>query len=239
LIANPRPDTNQTIQKIKSKGFWEINIHPLTFNENRLSLSSCKQMVQESQVQFRGWDYPHINSQYGIVSCGDWVEDVTDWYDHVEYWRMFRSAQFFHLLGCLEDWWGDVRIYWSEKKVTAPGYGLEFLVTLYCFTEIYEFAARLAKKNIFDDALKISVRLNGMDGRRLVTTEIQRSMLDFFVCRVNKIELTRISTVEELIGTSKSMAIDDTISVFEHFNFFNPPREVLEAEQDKLIKRIF
>ncbi len=236
MTESAQPKFNETIAKIKSHGFWEIVIRPLKFFENRLSLGNCKQLIEENQVRFRGWDYPHISSKYGIKSGIDWVENITDWSEHIEYWRMYKSAQFFHIFSLWEDWWGNVKIFWSQQSSTTPGYGLEFLCTLYTFTEIYELGARLAKKKIFDDGLHILITLTGMSGRRLVTTEINRSMLDFYVCNVDKIQLARKATIEEIIGKSKEMAINDTLSVFEHFNFFEPPRKVLEEEQDKLIK---
>lgn len=105
-------------------------------------------------------------------------------------------------------------------------------------TEIYEFAARLAKKKVFDDLLKISITLAGMKDRRLVTTEINRSFNDDYVCNIEKIPIERKITVDEIIGKSKEFAIDDTLHAFECFNWFKPPRKVFEEEQDKLIRRI-
>jgi hypothetical protein len=195
--------------------------------------------MEDNQVVFRGWDYPHANTHWGFLIGEDFLEDATDWLDHVEFWRFYRSAQFLHLRGCIEDWWGDVRIYWSQEKISKPSYGLEFLNTLYNLSEIYEFASRLAKKKTFDDNLKIAITLKGMKDRKIVTTEINRPLLDGYICTSDEIPLARTVTVEEIIAQNKTFAIDDTLQIFEHFNFFNPPRKTLEDEQEKLIKHIF
>lgn len=225
----------ETISKIKSRGFWEVVIRPLAFNKTRIgSLGRCKEIVEESKVRFRGWDYPHVNNRYGVKSGIDWVENLTDWTENIEYWRMYQSAQFHHIFACREDWWGDVRIFWASQPYTTPGYGLEIICTLYTLTEIYEFAARLAKKQIFEGSLSLSITLNKMNNRRLVTTEINRNLL-YYISNVEMIPLVRIMTVDEIIGRSKELAVDDTIKIFECFNFFNPSRKVFEEEQDKLL----
>lgn len=227
----------EAVNKIRSSGYWEVVIRPLAFNKARIgSLGSCKEIVEESKVQFRGWDYPHISNKYGVKSGIDWVENLTDWSDHLEYWRMYQSAQFFHVFACREDWWGNVRIFWASQAHTTVGYGLEIMCTLYTLTEIHEFAARLVKKQIFDDSLSLSITLNKMKNRRLVTSEIDRNLGADHISNVETIPLARIMTVDEIIGRSKEFAVDDTIKIFECFNWFNPPRRIFEEEQDKLLR---
>jgi len=231
------PTVKETVDKIKSRGFWEVIIRPLKFNKDRIkSLSECIELILENKVRLRGWDYPHTSNKYGIKSGTDWIENLTDWSDHKEYWRMYRSGQFFHLFGCREDWWGEVRIFWSQQSHTTPGYGLSIMSTLYTLTEIYEFAARLAKRGIFDDFLRVSITLNGTKNRRLVTLEINRSLNDNYICNIENIPLSRIISPEEIIGKGYVFAIDDTLNIFERFNWFNAPRKVLEEEQDKFMK---
>lgn len=231
------PNIEDTIAKIKSRGYWEVIIRPLKFDENRLeTLKACSDLVLENKVRLRGWDYPHISSKYGVLSGDSWVENVTDWNDHKEFWRMYQSGQFFHVFGCWEDWWGPVRIFWSEKSQTEPGYGLEFLATLYSLTEIYEFASRLAKKGLFDEMLKISITLHGMKNRRLVTTEIERSLFDIYFCKIENITLNKEIAVNEIIAANNELAVDATCHVFERFSWLEPPKRVLKEEQDKFLK---
>ena len=234
-MSEKLPTVEETISKIKSRGFWEVIIRPVKFDRERIrSLAACKELIEGSVVRFRGWDYPHIN-RYGIKSGIDWVDSLEDWSDHLEYWRMYKSAQFSHIFGCIEDW-GAAKIFWSQQSHTTPGYGLEFSCTLFIITEIYEFAARLAKKKVFDDWLKVSITLHGMKNRRLVTSDIRRSFGDYYICNINEIPLSRKMSIDEVIGNSKEFAVEDTLSILERFNWFNAPKGVFEEEQDKLIK---
>lgn len=84
---------SETVSKIKSRGFWEVIIRPLKFDKERIkSLSDCKEIIEESKVQFRGWDYPHISNNYGVRSGFDWTENLTDWSEHIEYWRLYECS---------------------------------------------------------------------------------------------------------------------------------------------------
>jgi hypothetical protein len=231
------PELSQTLAKIKSRGYWEVIVRPLRFERERLNtLKACADLVIENKVRLRGWDYPHVSSKYRAVSGDYWVENITDWSDHIEIWRMYQSGQFFHLFGCIEDWLGQERIFWSEKRHLEPGYGLSFLCTLYTLTEIYEFASRLAKKGIFDDFLTVSITLHGMKNRRLVTFDIRRSLYDNHICNIQNIQLSRKISVSEMIGTSNDLAIDDTYRTFERFNWLEPPKQVLQEEQREFLK---
>lgn len=233
------PSEKEMLQKIKTHGYWEISIRPLKFQKERISsLNKCKEIVEESKVRLRGWDYPHISRRYGIRSGNNWVQNLTDFEAHVELWRMYQSGQFYHLFGCWEDWWGKVRIFWSDQQYTTPNYGLCFLCTLYTLTEIYEFAFRAAKHNIFNDSFKLDITLHGMKNRRIVTLDIRRSLNSHYICNIDEIPLTRTVSVPEIVEKRNEFAIDDTISIFERFNWFNPPRQVLAEEQDKYLKGI-
>lgn len=77
-----------------------------------------------------------------------------------------------------------------------------------------------------------------MKNRRLVTSDIRRSLGDYYICNTDKIPLSRKMSIDEVIGKSKEFAVDDALNVFECFNWFNAPRKVFEEEQDKLIKGI-
>jgi len=231
------PTVKETVDKIKSQGFWEVIVRPSKFDKDHIkSLRECVELVQENKVMLRGWDYPHISSKYGIKSGTDWIENLTNWAEHNEYWRMYRSGQFLHLFSLREDWWGEVRIFFSQQSYTTPGYALEIICTLYTLTEIYEFVARLAKRKVFDDFLKVSITLNGTKNRRLVTSDMDRSLNDNYVCAIDSIPISRMANVEEIIGKSNEFALDDTVSVFEHFNWFNVPRKSFKEKQDKFME---
>src|SRR5690348_12794894 len=94
--------------KIKSKGYWEIELRPSVYKKDNLSLSECNEIIEKYQVRLRGWYYPHIaHHEYGEVFNGDnFVEGLVDSFKHLEVWRMYTSGQFIHYLNFWEDWIG-------------------------------------------------------------------------------------------------------------------------------------
>jgi hypothetical protein len=59
---------------------------------------------------------------------------------------------------------------------------------------------------------------------------------DNYICAIESIPLSRTASVEEIIGKNNEFALDDTVSVFERFNWFNVPRKAFNEEQDKFLK---
>jgi hypothetical protein len=45
-----------------------------------------------------------------------------------------------------------------------------------------------------------------------------------------------MASIEEIIGKNNEFALDDTVSIFKRFNWFNVPRKAFKEGQDKLIK---
>ena len=88
------------LEKIKSRGYWRVNIQPLTATIRLDTLQKCREVVDKSSVELRGWDFPHIprkNDQTtGGAPVGSYYEGWVDWENYKEFWRMYKSGQFFH-----------------------------------------------------------------------------------------------------------------------------------------------
>jgi hypothetical protein len=238
-MSQEMPTSSAILSKIKSSGYWEVNIHPVKFNPNQIpSLQVCKNLVESSKVRLRGWDYPHI-SKFGITGGTDYVESLTDFEPYVELWRMFQSGQFVHLFGFREDRWGPIRIFWSEKPTLEPGYGLEFISTIYTISEIFEFAKRLAQKGIFNEELNLTINMHNTKNRRIITTEIRKMIHDSYLCNIDNINIDRVISTKDMVANSGPISIDVMCHIFERFNWFNVPRQVLIEERDKFIKGIY
>src|SRR3990172_48041 len=93
----------ERLKKIRSKGYWKVIIRPTVFELRRVAtLSEVRELVRSCIVSLRGWDYPHWNEQE-LSNVGEWVESGEDWSQHIEFWRFYRSGQFFHLFALGED----------------------------------------------------------------------------------------------------------------------------------------
>lgn len=226
---------------VKSRGYWEVDIHSLEPKTDRFeSILDCMNKVRDSVVELRGWPYPvYLNGKVPYPMQGR-IEAVFDSGDLKEYWTMFLSGHFYHIFSCREDWLKEgVSIFGpSSYSNTPPRTVLEFMMTLYSVTEIYEFAIRLAQKNIFGKKVQIKIDLHGMEGRRLTTLEpFSLPFLSDYVCRQKDLAFNKQVSVEELIGVGHKMALDTVFSIFETFNWLNMPKERLKEDQKKFLER--
>jgi hypothetical protein len=237
--------TTELIDKIKSRGYWRVIIKPTKFNKNSIpSLDECRQLIEESKVDLRGWDYPHLpRLGEGLVKGVDWIEASTEsmiWIPITEYWRFYQSGQFAHLINCEEDWVSRDQLQIQNwRNLPLPERVLSISNTVYRVTEIYEFAARLATKEIFSSDLSITVELHGMKDRGLVITARMRApLLENYICRVNDLPYPpKVVSIETLLAQSSELAFENIVWFFERFNWQNIPVHVIRDDQRRLLER--
>ena len=114
----------ELIEKIKSKGgYWRVIIRPTIYKEDLIfSLDKCKEIIEHSRVNLRGWSYPHIGRS-GIKVAGDnSVDSFCDWPigSMFEYWRFYQTGQFVHYFSMRE----DLEIFEDKKNEIRQKIGL-------------------------------------------------------------------------------------------------------------------
>lgn len=217
---------SELLEKIHSKGYWRVNIRPTAFEKERIgSLSKCREIVETCQVQLRGWYYPHIDKN-GPTNGLDWIESTTDSMGNIECWRFYQSAQFVHHLAVQEDY-----------ELQAPPNYLSILNSLYLVTEVFEFAARLASKEVLSPAATISMGLFGAMERQLVSLDPARLLRGEHTSQIPEMTFTKTYEERQLLGHSTEFALDLVCWIFERFNWINIPREVFMEDQRKLLER--
>ncbi len=236
------PQAKEVVELIKSRGYWEVDLRPDEPSEPRFeSISDCMNKVRESRVRLRGWDYPHISSRSPPYAMQGRIESFVDFGNNKEYWTMFLNGHFYHLFACREDWMGeDIAIFGKSRYAdTPPRTALEFLMTLYSVTEIYEFAIRLAQKNVLGRRVRVKISLHGMRERKIASFSPGRHLLDEYVCREENISFDERSGIEELIAQGHEKALQTTANIFEIFNWLNVSREMLREDQRRFLERRF
>jgi hypothetical protein len=220
-------EVDPLLEKIHSRGYWRVLIRPSRHEENRIpSLSKCWRVLEDSVVQLRGWDYPHVHGEHRI-NRQHWIESSVDWeYGHIEYWRFYQSAQFIHHFAMREDY----------EAASKDLRGLDFINTVYTFTEIFEFAARLAAKELLSPSAVISVELHGCDGRQVISWDRGRYLRNH-VSAEPAIRVSRVASDSALLAESPHFAIEASMFVFERFNWMDAPTGMLEEEQARLLER--
>jgi len=233
------------IKKIKSKGYWEINIRPDVYNSQRIEKQKIKEIMRSAVVELRGWDYPHfIDSEGEPYPILNGIEKYVDWSNHVEFWRMMQSANFYHLLALREDWieaerYKHMQIGLGDSKELQDKRWLGVLGTLYTVTEIFEFAKRLASQNIFDENIIIEIKLYDLADRILVIDSSNK--VPFMLERKAKISEPwtyhkNLFSVNELLNKADELALDAFIDLVYLFSWDNPPVENLKNDQQKFLQ---
>lgn len=240
-------DFQSTLNKIKTRGYWQVELHPAQIQKNVVeSVTKAKELVQTSSVHFRGWDYPHFPTQTRdhqdvYVGENDSIEGWIDWEHFKEVWRFYTNGQFIHLFGLREDWWEE-HTWLNENdplKKIKPGTVLEVISTVYSLTEIYAFFSNLVQ-NMPDVAeFTVEISLTGTKDRKLFVSDFMRAPLfGDYSCRLDKVNLPKKTYKrDELIANYVDLAFDQIIYLFHRFNWEKPNIAVIKEDQKKLIER--
>lgn len=241
---------NDLIKKIKGYGYWRVLIRPNKFDPNLIpSIQDARQIIEDNKVVLRGWDYPHSDRELKTAS-EDSIESVCNWDSGpvYEYWRYYLSGQFIHYFATREDSRIDKegaekiksRILFPEDKIDGAKSFLGILSTLYTFTEVFFFASRLAQNgNLGDDSIHIEIALNKVKNRMLYVEDVGRDLHRPYICSFadDKIVMTFDLNKSDLISNYAEFALNNTIKLFEYFNWENPSKQILEEDQRKFLER--
>lgn len=228
---------NETLNKIKTRGHWKVLIRPQQYVKERLTtLSECKQTIRDCRVLFRGWDSPHWDSHTELRSGLDYVEQDTDWENHIDFWRYYQSGQFVHYNALWVDWYDAITRYSPQPKY-EPGTIISFIDVLYTLTETYEFASRLGTKELLGDSCILSIELVGAKDRTVVSLESMRFLREDYTCQIANLPREQTFSTHDLIARSAELALDHTIWILNRFNWDHVSTEMLREDQLKLIEK--
>jgi len=227
---------NETLKKIKTRGYWEVLIRPGEFDETRISpVGKCHEIVRELAVRWRGWPFPCYEIKTRPTTATDHIEQVVDSGFHIEFWRYYQSGQFVHFLSMREDWLAEETV--MSLPPIPPGETLWISVAVWSFTEIYEFASRLASKGLLGDTCKLSATLHGTKGRTLAFPQEERLLYDSYTCRIDSVPHDVSITATELMARSSELALEHAAWTFQRFDWHHITPKGLKQVQDELLTK--
>lgn len=235
--------SNQDIvNKIKTKGYWIINIHPSEYKEKLVtSRSTVKDVVRNAVVELRGWDYPHFSDRDGgpkIIDNG--IEQSIDWENHIEFWRMTQSLNFLHILALREDWLDsiDYRNMWSRGDELKDKKILGVLGTLYTIVEIFEFSKRLIRQDLFTGKVLINIQLHDVNDRQLYVDSYNRVPFSFD----RKSSSTKPWVWEkeyeltDIANNAEALSLEAFLDLIDLFGWTNPPLDAYKSDITKFLE---
>lgn len=220
------------LKKIRSRGFWQVLIRPVKYKADRIEFTSLLPLIQKTSIQLRGWDFPHIDPHNPIHKDVAWIGQECDWGHFLESWRFYQSGQFFHSGGIWRDW-RDQSDLWPAEEDWKPGALLGVADTVFHFSEIFEFAARLALTDAGDELIHIEIKLSGLKNRSLFNDDPQRmGFVHRFKTSIDEFPATLDVSRTELIANPNDLAIMQVQQLFARFGW-EPSLEQLRAFQPK------
>jgi hypothetical protein len=229
-------------EKIKSRGYWEVDIRPDEGSRDRFdSISDCFNKVKDCVVLIRGWDYPHFSNHPSPYPMNRRIESYVEFGASKEFWTMFINGHFYHIFACQEDWLSDDTPIMGKSQYSniEPRSVLDFINTLYNFTEIFEFAIRLSQKGIFGNNARIQITLHGMQDRKLTSFDTRRHLWYEYRCREDTIPRDVHLSVDDLISKGHEKAVDSTIAVLQLFKWLDVKKEIIQEAQKAFLERRF
>ena len=233
----------ELLRKIQSRGYWRVNFHPLSFKRDKISkLIECVKIIQDCYVQLRGWSYPFFREELlyegGINYGQDYIETEIDFQHHKELWRFYQSAQFIHYRALWEDWYEN-EIWFDERStIPTPREIISVEGVIYLLTEIFEFIKRLAKKEIYNEGLKLVILLVNTENRRLANTNYEKSgFYNEYKTTLYQINFEKIYYSDDIIIKSNEYAYEAISHFFERFKWFPPIKNIQEIQKSFLGRR--
>ena len=242
-MSRPKPaDPNELQEFIKGRPHWRIRFKPVDPQKD-VELLQLEDIVTQNRVQLRGWDYPHC-SRYSdewertsaYVGCQSTFETET------EYWRMYLSHQFIHLIvvrEAIDSSWRDQLSrnfhinHRGEDLTQVQGY-ISIVNWLYYVSEIFEFAARLATASFYTGEIQIEANVTGVRNFALTTDDPGRHLNDVYMSKGNDASFSYKGQTTDLITSSRELALNETAKLFFQFNWRKPALEVLRKDQAEL-----
>lgn len=225
--------TDELVAEIRSRGHYDIVVRPAAFVIDRIPYEELWPIIQKCSVSLRGWDFPHAGTEDTLQHFDDSIRQRVDWQYYREMWRLYQSGQFAYVGGIHEDW-AERSERWRPPDPPEGARGLlggQDLVAR--FTEVYEFAARLAATPAGDDLMHIEVALRNLAGRQLYMEDPARHLTQTY--RTDTAEFAAAETVDraELLAEPQILARSAVRKLLLRFHF-NAHETVLEQLQDNL-----
>lgn len=221
------------IQKLKSRGYWRVVIRPTDFVAERIAnINDLTAIIQKHAVEMRGWDFPHLGNESPKIGV-DYIEKEVDWQHTLEFWRFYQSGQFVHYAGFFEDWRDQSGLYPGGPQWKA-GQALGIGDSVARFTEIFEFASRLALTPAGGKEMEVQISLQGLENRQLYNDDRSRILFArSFTSALKEFPQRQVLSQTELTARPRELAAAVATKLFQRFGM-DPKGDLVQTIQGHL-----
>lgn len=238
-------EINETLPiPIMQKPYWQIIIRPENYEADLIpSITGCSQYIERTRVRLGGWFYPCRIFRPSLSGRGsNWIAGwIDDSMTRPEYWRIYQSGQFAHLLN-FGNQSGDelkkIKYYLQQfssydVQKDVPGY-VAIPDIIFNMTGMYEFAARLCQSNVYRGMVTFQVKLMGIKDFALAQPESLFGFNGFHQTTENLLEHSTSVSSADLVAHSQGCAIKSVVWFTERFGWDDPPVSAFTQSQQSL-----
>ncbi len=173
-----------------------------------------------------GWNpYPHENfveAWVGRPIRQDWMSREPA---HNDFWRASPEGKLYTIRGYMEDGLAD-RV--------SPGSTVDVTLPVWRVGEGVLFAARLAETFEDVEAIAMECHFTGLRNRALVSLNGRRAMFGDHVSQTDSITLTYVATPKQIDDNLVEIMHAFLVPLYERFDFFRLPIELVNTELERL-----
>lgn len=227
------------LEKIRSKGYWQIIFQPLQPQPVEL-LQTWLTAIEKSQVK-KEWYFPYIpfrdDALQGRINGGNYCGSFSDLGCRKEYWRAYKSGQFVTFNGLPEDWYNEDQFFHELAKTILPEkFVALFTSIIHPLTQAAEFAGRLGSHGLFKDGIRMKMTLHHIRNRKLYTDSDQgRSLLHAKTTHANQLEVEGQFAIDEVIQRGAELSNKFIIQVLEGFGHYPHPETIMASQKKFLL----
>lgn len=234
---------------VLSDPHWRVNLIPSKYNNTSIpTLKECKKIIEKNSLHLRGWDYPHIGNEDEQSRGNNYIDSWSDFFGAREYWRFWQSGQFLHLFSVREfsepsfkeELKSSMKMFLSHNKrinwEDIKGF-ISFVNSIYIFTEIFEFASRLSRSNIYENYLTLDISVSGIN-KFILSSDRSRDWHNLYQYGEDIISGTWNIDSEELSMNSSKLSREKILWFFDKFGFY-PSMDLIKEIQGNFLSGKF
>ena len=228
---------SELLERIRSRGYWKAIVRPTTFVGRRVKQrSDLLPILEKTSVEIKGWSFPHIDPVMTLDEGPDWIgQELAR--DHIlEFWRFYQSGQLIHYFAMPEDW-GALSSPWRQSSDGISRVMLDVGDVVIRFTEVFEFAARLAFAETWDEGIHIEVSVDNIENHFLQLPRLgSTKAASIPQAEVPAMQYARDFAIEELIAGAGDLSLEPTLRMFSTFGW-KPAIDVVRDLQTERLRR--
>lgn len=169
--------------------------------------------------------YPHDEFVEAWVGRPSARERNLDDPAHADFWRASRDGKLYTIRGYTED---------GVPDLAAPGSAIDCTLPVWRVGEGILFAARLAETFAGVDAIAVRCRFTGLENRFLTSLDRRRAFFDDRVSHTPEVTLTGQATLDQVRDNLAEFLRQLLTPLYERFDFFALPAELVDTEVERL-----